>query len=184
MPKSRKFRKDYKIEFELDPMRDVPFTKLEKVLPKPKTMVYYYQKNHGKNREPSIVIFNQKIQGRSKKMGGMRRSISEKYNKTMKRRVKKTRRNIHKKYKKAMMGGVNTPPSTRPSTPPLRFNLFDFLIHKHLPDNNLFQKKRLKQRMKIKKRVLIYFHKLLKTQSFPNLLNSNIRNHHQGLVAE
>jgi len=123
MPKSRKFRKDYKIEFELDPMRDVPFTKLEKVLPKPKTMIYYYQKNHGKHREPSIVIFNQKIQGRSKKIGGMRRSISEKYNKTMKRHVKKTRRNRSNKYKKRMMGGVNTPPSTRPSTPPLRFNI-------------------------------------------------------------
>ncbi len=123
MPKSRKFRKDYKIEFELDPMRDVPFTKLEKVLPKPKTMIYYYQKNHGKNREPSIVIFNQKIQGRSKKMAGMRRSISEKYNKTMKTRVKKTRRNRSNKYKKRMRGGVNTPPSTRPSTPPLRFNI-------------------------------------------------------------
>jgi hypothetical protein len=108
MPKSRKFRKnrmDYKIEFELDPMRDVPFTKLEKVLPKPKTMIYYYQKNHGKHREPSIVIFNQKIQGRTKKMGGMTRSNSEKYNKTMKRRVKKTRRNRSNKYKKGMMGG-------------------------------------------------------------------------------
>ncbi len=44
MPKSRKFRKnriDYKIEFELDPMRHVPFTKLEKVLPKPTAMIYY-----------------------------------------------------------------------------------------------------------------------------------------------
>ena len=126
MPKSRKFRKnriDYKIEFELDPMRDVPLTELRKFLPRTKPMVYYYQKNHGKHREPSIVIFNQKIQGRSKKMGRMTRSNSEKYNKTMKRRVKKTRRNRSNKYKKGMMGGVNTPPPTRPSTPPLRYNI-------------------------------------------------------------
>jgi hypothetical protein len=119
MPKSRKFRKnriDFKIEFpdpRPDPIRealikakrDVPLTELRKFLPKPKTMIYYYQKNHGKHREPSIVIFNQKIQGRSKKMGGMTRSNSEKYNKTMKRRVKKTRRNRSNKYKKGMMGG-------------------------------------------------------------------------------
>jgi hypothetical protein len=115
MPKSRKFRKDYKIEFELDPMKDVPPTEFTKFLPTPKPMVFYHQKNHGKYREPSIVIFNQKIQGKSKKMRGMTRTFSEKYNKTMRRRVKKTRRNRSNKYKKEMMGGVNTPPRTPPS---------------------------------------------------------------------
>jgi len=119
MPKSRKFRKnsiDFKIEFpdpRPDPIRealikakrDVPLTELRKFLPRTKPMVFYRQKNHGKHREPSIVIFNQKIQGRSKKMGGMTRSNSEKYNKTMKRRFKKTRRNRSNKYQKGMMGG-------------------------------------------------------------------------------
>ena len=133
MPKSRKFRKnsiDFKIEFpdpRPDPIRealikakrDVPFTELRKFLPRTKPMVFYRQKNHGKHREPSIVIFNQKIQGRTKKMGGMTRSNSEKYNKTMRRRVKKTRRNRHKKYQKGMTGGVNTPPST----PTRRYNI-------------------------------------------------------------
>lgn len=106
MPKSRKFRKnsiDYKIEFP-DPIqkalikakRDVPFTEFAKeVLPKSKTMVYYYQKNHGKYREPSIVIFNQKIQGKSRKMGRIP-SIGK---------HKKTRRNRSKKYRRGMMGG-------------------------------------------------------------------------------
>jgi len=123
MPKSRKFRKnsiDFKYGFEpglieqalIKAKRDLPYTELAKVLPKPKTMLYYYQKNHGKYREPSIVIFNQKIQGRSKKMGGMTRSTLSKHKKTMKRRVKKTRRNRSNKYKKGMMGGVNTPPTT------------------------------------------------------------------------
>jgi hypothetical protein len=128
MPKSRKFREN-RIDFpdpRPDPIRealikakrDVPFTELRKFLPRPKTILLYRQKNHGKYREPSIVILNQKIQGRSKKMKGMKRSFSEKYNKTMKRRVKKTRRNRSNKYKKGMMGGVNTPPRT----PPRRFN--------------------------------------------------------------
>ena len=123
MPKSRKFRKnsiDFKYGFEpgqieqalIKAKRDLPYTELAKVLPKPKTMLYYYQKNHGKHREPSIVIFNQKIQGRSKKMGGIKRSTLSKHKKTMKRRVKKTRRNRSNKYKKGMMGGVNTPPTT------------------------------------------------------------------------
>ena len=116
MPKSRKFRKnsiDFKIEFphpRPDPIRealikakrDVPFTELRKFLPKPKPMVFYRQKNHGKYREPSIVILNQKIQGRSKKMG-RRPSIGK---------HKKTRRNRTKKYRRGMMGGV-----TDPSTP-------------------------------------------------------------------
>ena len=130
MPKSRKFRKnsiDFKYGFEPDPLekalikakRDLPYTELAKVLPKPKTMLYYYQKNYGKHREPSIVIFNQKIQGRSKKMGGMTRSCLGKQKKTMKRRVKKTRRNRSNKYKKGMMGGDDTDPST----PPRRFNM-------------------------------------------------------------
>lgn len=130
MPKSRKCRKnriDYKIEFP-DPIqkslmkanRYVPPTEFTKFLPTPKPMVFYYQKNHGKYREPSIVIFNQKIQGKSKKMRGMTRTFSEKYNKTMRRRVKKTRRNRHKKYQKGMTGGVNTPPRTPPRTPPSR----------------------------------------------------------------
>ena len=129
MPKSRKCRKnriDYKIEFP-DPIqkslmkanRYVPPTEFTKFLPTPKPMVFYHQKNHGKYREPSIVIFNQKIQGKSKKMGRMTRSNSEKYNKTMKRRVKKTRRNRSNKYKKEMTGGVNTPPST----PTRRYNI-------------------------------------------------------------
>jgi hypothetical protein len=47
-------------------------------------------------------------------MRGMTRTFSEKYNKTMRRRVKKTRRNRHKKYQKGMTGGVNTPPRTPP----------------------------------------------------------------------
>jgi len=111
MPKSRKFRKnsiDFKYGFEpglieqalIKAKRDVPLTELRKFLPRTKPMVFYHQKNHGKYREPSIVIFNQKIQGRSKKMGGMTRSNSEKCNKTMKRRVKKTRRNRSNKYQK------------------------------------------------------------------------------------
>jgi hypothetical protein len=112
MPKSRKFRKnniDFKYGFELGPIekslikanRDVPLIEFTKFLPKPKkTMVYYYQKNHGKYREPSIVIFNKKIQGRSKKIGGMTRSRLGKHKKTMKIRVKKTRRNRSNKYKK------------------------------------------------------------------------------------
>jgi hypothetical protein len=123
MPKSRKFRKnsiDFKYGFEpglieqalIKAKRDLPYTELAKVLPKPKTMLYYYQKNHGKHREPSIVIFNQKIQGRSKKMGGVKRSTLSKHKKTMKRRVKKTRRNRSNKYKKGMMGGDDTDPST------------------------------------------------------------------------
>jgi hypothetical protein len=122
MPKSRKFREN-RIDFpdpRPDPIRealikakrDVPFTELRKFLPRPKPMVFYHQKNHGKHREPSIVIFNQKIQGRSKKMGGVKRSTLSKHKKTMKRRVKKTRRNRSNKYKKGMMGGVNTPPTT------------------------------------------------------------------------
>lgn len=117
MPKSRKFRKnsiDFKYGFEPGPIqkallkakREVPFTEFAKeVLPKPETMLYYYQKNHGKYREPSIVIFNQKIQGKSKKMGGMTRSFLGKHKKTMKRRMNKTRRNRSNKYKKGMMGG-------------------------------------------------------------------------------
>jgi hypothetical protein len=130
MPKSRKFRKnsiDFKLGYEPGPIekalikakRHVPFTEFAKeVLPKPKTMLYYYQKNHGKYKEPSIVIFNQKIQGKSKKRGGMTRSSLGKHKKTMKRRVKKSRRNRSNKYKKGMMGGV-----TDPSTPPRRFNM-------------------------------------------------------------
>lgn len=118
MPKSRKFRKN-RIDFpdpRPDPIRealikakrDVPFTELRKFLPRPKTMVFYRQKNHGKYREPSIVILNQKIQGRSRKMG-RRPSIGK---------HKKTRRNRTKKYRRGMMGGV-----TDPSTPPRRFNM-------------------------------------------------------------
>lgn len=118
MPKSRKFRKnsiDYKIEFP-DPIqkalikakRDVPFTEFAKeVLPKPKTMVYYYQKNHGKYREPSIVIFNQKIQGKSRKMG-RRPSIGK---------HKKTRRNRSKKYRRGMMGGNPPKKPEKPQNP-------------------------------------------------------------------
>ena len=123
MPKSRKFRKnsiDFKLGYEPGPIekalikakRHVPFTEFAKeVLPKPKTMLYYYQKNHGKYKEPSIVIFNQKIQGKSKKRGGMTRSSLGKHKKTMKRRVNKSRRNRSNKSKKGMMGGV-TPPTT------------------------------------------------------------------------
>ena len=117
MPKSRKFRKnsiDFKIEFphpRPDPIRealikakrDVPFTELRKFLPKPKPMVFYRQKNHGKYREPSIVILNQKIQGRSRKMG-RRPSIGK---------HKKTRRNRTKKYRRGMMGGVTDPTTPR-----------------------------------------------------------------------
>jgi hypothetical protein len=113
MPKSRKFRKnsiDFKYGFEpglieqalIKAKRDVPFTELRKFLPRTKPMVFYRQKNHGKYREPSIVILNQKIQGRSKKMG-RRPSIGK---------HKKTRRNRTKKYRRGMMGGV-----TDPSTP-------------------------------------------------------------------
>lgn len=121
MPKSRKFRKnsiDFKLGYEPGPIekalikakREVPFTEFAKeVLPKPKTMLYYYQKNNGKYREPSIVIFNQKIQGKSKKRGGMTRSSLGKHKKTMKRRVKKSRQNRSNKYKKGMMGGVTDP---------------------------------------------------------------------------
>jgi hypothetical protein len=129
MPKSRKFREN-RIDFpdpRPDPIRealikakrDVPFTELRKFLPRPKTILLYRQKNHGKYREPSIVILNQKIQGRSKKMG-RRPSIGK---------HKKTRRNRTKKYKKGMIGGVDTPPRTptrgfnmvklpQPETPP------------------------------------------------------------------
>ena len=110
MPKSRKCRKnsiDFKIEFP-DPIqkslmkanRYVPPTEFTKFLPRTKPMVFYRQKNHGKYREPSIVIFNQKIQGRSKKMG-RRPSIGK---------HKKTRRNRTSKYKKGMRGGMETPP--------------------------------------------------------------------------
>ena len=112
MPKSRKCRKnriDYKIEFP-DPIqkslmkanRYVPPTEFTKFLPTPKPMVFYYQKNHGKYREPSIVIFNQKIQGKSKKM---------------RRRVKKTRRNRTSKYKKGNDGwGEYTSENTSENT--------------------------------------------------------------------
>ena len=113
MPKSRQFREnriDFKYGFEpglieqalIKAKRDVPFTELRKFLPRTKPMVFYRQKNHGKYREPSIVIFNQKIQGRSRKMG-RRPSIGK---------HKKTRRNRTKKYRRGMMGGV-----TDPSTP-------------------------------------------------------------------
>jgi hypothetical protein len=110
MPKSRKFRENriYFPDPRPDPIRealikakrDVPFTELRKFLPRTKPMVFYRQKNHGKYREPSIVIFNQKIQGRSKKMG-RRPSIGK---------HKKTRRNRTSKYKKGMRGGMETPP--------------------------------------------------------------------------
>jgi len=122
MPKSRKFRKNriYFPDPRPDPIRealikanrDVPLTELRKFLPRTKPMVFYRQKNHGKHREPSIVILNQKIQGRSK---------------TMRRRVKKTRRNRTSKYKKGMMGGVNTPPRTPPRTPPSRHSYIRLL---------------------------------------------------------
>ena len=122
MPKSRKFRKNNldsfgiflgrdttnrvlsKAEVSRDPIQEaiikakrdvVPFTEFAKVLPKPKNVVVYYQKNHGKYRKPSIVILNQKIQGKSKKMGS-RSSIGK---------HKKTRRNRSKKYRGGMMGG-------------------------------------------------------------------------------
>jgi hypothetical protein len=54
--------------------------------------------------------------GKSRKIS--RRSSIGKHKKTMKRRMKNTRRNRHKKYQKGMMGGV-----TDPSTPPRRFNI-------------------------------------------------------------
>ena len=57
--------------------------------------------------------------GKTKKIH--RRSTLGKYNKhkkSMKRRVKKTRRNRSKKYRGGMMGGV-----TPPSTPPRGYNI-------------------------------------------------------------